>query len=218
MRRNPIQAYEEALVRLAPKNFSFRSAAARLGVPYTFASMDEYANMIKDLYNKVRKEFQPDIVIGILQGGFYSAYTLSEMFDCDLDYAGASANFLRDVIILRHFTYRRDRKTGKITPKLSHLPVTELKGRKVLIVDDEATSGNTMKLIKAVVESQNPSEVRTAALINYKKKNTDYFSKFFSFVPRMNLNYINLPSRRYSPFFKEYAQKIDELFTLHPEL
>jgi hypoxanthine phosphoribosyltransferase len=219
MKRNIIQMYEEAIIRMAPKNPSFRTAAAKIGFPYINASMEEYKNMIKSVYDKVESEFKPEIVIGILQGGFYPAYVLSHMFGCELDYAESSANFLRDIIVLRHFTYRRNCKTGSITPKLIRAPTEELNGKRVLIVDEEATSGNTVKLIKRIVERQNPLEIRTASLVNYKNQTTDYYAKLVPITPKHNpAVYINLPNKRYSPFFNQYAKELYEIQAKNPEL
>jgi hypoxanthine phosphoribosyltransferase len=208
--RNIIHTFEEYLLRSLPDSQSFREP---LQIPYTFASMEEFDSMTDDLCQKC-KDFEPDIVVGLLQSGFYPSYKISEKFKSDIDFIKISTNYLRDIIWLQHLTYMRDPATGEIQHRLMSLNKKDLTDRKVLIVDDESSSGATLNLAKRVVERGRAAEIKTAVLVSYIEEHGDFNSRIIT--PFSHLTYIHLPSRRYSPFFKQYEEKVRNIHEENP--
>ena len=209
--RNVIHTFEEYLLKLLPKSPLFRGP---LHISSKFPSMEEYEKMIDDLYKECRKYFEPDIVVGVLEGGFYASYVISKKFNSDIDFVKISTNYIRDIIWLQHFTYIRDPITREIEHRLMALNTKDLRGKKVLIVEDESSSGTTLKVSKCVVERGGAAEINTAVLVSYIKEHGDFNAR--SITPFSHLKYMHLPSRRYSPFFKQYEEKIRKIHKENP--
>ena len=196
MGRHIIHTLEDLALRAIPNNRSLRGF---MKLPYTMPSMDEFEGMTEDLYQKCSKEFEPDVVLGLRESGFYPSYEIARKYGCDIDFMKTSANYVRDIIWLQHFTYIRDPETGKIIHKLISSFTRDVEGKKVLVVDDESSSGNLLKLAKELALCGHASEVKTAVLVNYIKEHSDFYSVFIT--PFSHLTYMHLPSRRYSRNF-----------------
>ncbi len=109
--------------------------------------------------------FKPDLVIGIARGGLVPARIV-----CD---------FLlqKDLATIKVEHWGIAATLGKAEIKFP-LPV-DIKGKKILIVDDVADTGDTFSVIMDYIEKKNPLEVKTAVL-HYKTCSTcapDYWAE-----------------------------------------
>jgi hypoxanthine phosphoribosyltransferase len=113
--------------------------------------------------------YKPDLIVGLARGGWVLARIL-----CDL--IG-----VKDLVSLKveHWgvTATPDGKA-----KLKHPFKVDLKGKKVLIVDDITDTGESMLVAVDYIKSLNPSDIRTAALrhITSSKFMPDYFGEEIS--------------------------------------
>lgn len=98
--------------------------------------------------------FAPDVIVAIARGGYVPARLLADFLD------------VMDLVSLRieHYTAgARKRRRARVVQPLN----IALAGRRVLIVDDVADTGDTFVLARAHVAARRPAAVHTAAL-HYK--------------------------------------------------
>ncbi len=129
-------------------------------------SWDEAYRLAKILARKIKSSgFKPDLVIGIARGGLVPSRILCD-FLLQKDLAS---------IKVEHWGIAETLGKAKIKFPLS----IDISGKKILIVDDVADTGDTYSVTVDYVNSLNPAEVRTAAL-QYKTCSTfipDYWSE-----------------------------------------
>lgn len=100
---------------------------------------------------KIRKSsFKPDIIIAVSRGGWLPARILADLLETGL--GNVSAEFYLGV--------GETRKAPVLTQGTS----VAVKGKKVLVVDDVADSGESLKLVKAHVLQQGATEARVATI------------------------------------------------------
>jgi hypoxanthine phosphoribosyltransferase len=100
---------------------------------------------------KIRKSgFKPDLIIAIYRGGWLPARVLSDLLETRL--AHVSAEFYVSVAETRN------------EPVLTQGISVSVADKKVLIVDDVADTGKSLKLVKEHVTQQGAREVRTATV------------------------------------------------------
>jgi hypoxanthine phosphoribosyltransferase len=103
------------------------------------------------LADYVRKDFQVDIIVGIARGGLIPAVRLSHIMD----------NILLRVMDVKFYT---DIEEHSEMPTIT-VPLTEpVKGKHVLIVDDVADTGKTLKVVKDYIKTQGARDVRIAVI------------------------------------------------------
>ena len=118
----------------------------------TWAEFDRH---VQALGQRVQKGWGKDVqdaaVVGVAHGGVFVG--------------GAVASALRcEFFPVRISRRSRDRGAGS-SPKLFGEMPKELKGRRVLIVDDVAASGDTLQLAQQLARKVGAREVQTAALV-----------------------------------------------------
>ena len=107
--------------------------------------------LIQAMAAQVRKAYLPDAVVGVAHGGVFVG--------------GALASALRvDFFPVRISRRSRDKVVRK-NPKMTGEMPPELKGKRLLVVDDIASSGDTLELARALAEKIRAKEIRTAALV-----------------------------------------------------
>ncbi len=131
-------------------------------------SWDEAYRLSKILAHKIKSSgFKPDLVIGIARGGLVPARIV-----CD---------FLlqKDLAAIKVEHWGIAATLGKAKIKFP-LPIDiDISGKKVLMVDDVADTGDTFSVIMDYIKEKSPSEVKTAVL-HYKTCSTcipDYWAE-----------------------------------------
>ncbi len=111
-------------------------------------------------------EYKPDILVGVARGGWIPARLLSDFLE-NPNMANVKVEFYLDINKTAH--------DPVITQPVS-VPVA---GKRVLIVDDVADSGKSLKLVKESLQAQGAAEVRVACAY-YKPWSIlkpDYYAK-----------------------------------------
>jgi hypoxanthine phosphoribosyltransferase len=111
-------------------------------------SWELFGEMCRVLAVRVARDYRPDIVIGIATAGVIPAATVAAMLEADFDSMRIS---------------RRDGGAFRSEPRVLSATPVSCRGKRVLIVDEIATSGDTMRLALAAVREVGPADVRTAA-------------------------------------------------------
>ena len=179
-------------------------------------------NSIKELANKIRS-YSPEIAIGIGKAGIYPAYNISEILNTSLDFiytsrARIQMRVLRKISLqtipfLHNWWYdTRVRDTEPILIKKYEINVA---GKKVIVVDDIAHSGKSLRFVSGLVKDDGASEVRTAALgcIDYEP---DYFVKRADLSKKSDwgsLKYIWIPgSKGYKKFENSWKKEHPQFY------
>lgn len=111
----------------------------------------EFDRAVQELAAAIRGSFSPQAVVGVAHGGVFVGGALSSALGCEFFPVRIS---------------RRSRDAGAAGgPKLAGQMPRELKGRRVLIVDDVASSGDTLELATALAREVGAKKVETACLV-----------------------------------------------------
>lgn len=146
---------------VAAPRFAPPASAGR--TPPFVLTWELFGELSRALALRVAHEYRPDLVIGIATAGVLPAATVAAMLGVDFEAMRIS---------------RRDEEGGRnaYPSVLSPTPVAA-RGRRVLIVDEIATSGETLRLALAAVREVGPAEVRTAtAFVRPGGYRPDYFA------------------------------------------
>jgi len=128
---------------------SFRMPGDRTPpVEYLDLSWEMFGELCRALAMRVARDFDPQIVIGIARAGVIPAAIVASILRVDL------------------YSMRISRKDGdeqvRERPAVLSAAPMQAAGKRVLIVDEIATSGDTLRLALAAVRDVHPAEVRTA--------------------------------------------------------
>ncbi len=130
----------------------------------SWSNIEEWTLKIRDML--VENNFKPEIIIGIARGGLVPARMVSDYL------------LIKDLLSIKteHWglTATMDGK-AILAEKLNY----NLKGKKVLLVDDITDTGESMKVAYEYVKSLNPEEVKTASMlyINSSSYVPDYYGE-----------------------------------------
>lgn len=111
-------------------------------------SWEMFGELCRALALRVAREYDPEIVVGIARAGVVPAGVMASILRTDL-YA---------------MTISRRQATDQIRerPEVLSAAPPQLAGKRVLIVDEISTSGDTLRLALAAARDVGPAEVRTA--------------------------------------------------------
>ena len=97
------------------------------------------------------QNYTPDIIIGIARGGLISARILTDLL-------------LTPQLAIIQIEFYTDIAKTKQRPTLTQPLTGDITGKKILLVDDIADSGQSLKLAKTHLQQQGAKEIRTATL------------------------------------------------------
>ena len=121
-------------------------------INFKILTWQDVIKSVRELCNKiVASGFSPDVLIPILRGGAAVALMIS-------DYLG-----VKNMLAVRAILYRGINKPGKHLRLLQRISVG-LSGKKVLIIDDVADTGRTLKAVVEHIKQCGAKEVRVATL------------------------------------------------------
>ena len=109
-------------------------------------------DMLLNLTEKIRKNgFKPDIIVGVSRGGWPPARVLSDLMG-NSNLANVRAEFYLGVA------------ETKEKPVLTQQVSMEVAGKKVLVVDEVADTGKSLKLVKEHIIEKGATEVKIATV------------------------------------------------------
>jgi hypoxanthine phosphoribosyltransferase len=109
-----------------------------------------FGELCRALALKVARDYDPDIILGIARAGVIPAAVIASMLRLDF-YAMKIS--------------RREGDDVRQRPEVLSAAPRQVEGRRVLIVDEITTSGDTLRLALAAVRHVHPAEVRTSRTI-----------------------------------------------------
>ena len=134
---------------------------------FEIPSWDQIYKLLLNLTSKIRKNgFKPDIIIGVSRGGWPPARVMSDLLE-NPKLANVATEFYVDVA------------ETKGEPVITQPVSVSVKRKKLLVVDDVADTGESLRLVRSHLEEQGATEVKTAT-IYYKPWSViipDYYEK-----------------------------------------
>jgi len=124
-------------------------------------------DMLLRLANKIRNDnLQPDVIVGVSRGGWVPARLLSDFLE-NPNLANARVEY-----------YKGINETEK-SPRLTQFLSTDVRGKTVLVVDEVADRGESLKLAKEHASEQGARNVKTATIYckPWSKFKPDYYGE-----------------------------------------
>lgn len=108
--------------------------------------------------------FRPDVVVGIMRGGVIAARLIGDLLGVD------------SISLMEIKFYKGIGERGE-EPRITQPLTINVKGKRVLVIDDIADSGNTMRTAIDYIKGMNPLQVKTATLLlkPWTKFKPDYY-------------------------------------------
>ena len=126
-------------------------------------SWEMFGELSRALALKVARDYEPDMVIGIARAGVIPGAIVASILRIDFYSMKISRREGNEVV--------RDR------PEVLSAAPPQASGRRVLLVDEIATSGDTLRLALAGTRDVGPAEVRTAtSFVRSRGYKPDYFA------------------------------------------
>lgn len=130
---------------------------------YFDVSWDMFGELCRALALRVAREYEPEVVVGIARAGVIPAAVVASILRLDF------------------YSMKITRKEGdervRERPAVLSAAPPQAAGRRVLLVDEIATSGDTLRLALAAVRDVRPAEVRTAtSFARTQGYKPDYFA------------------------------------------
>ncbi|KYH41778.1 MAG: phosphoribosyltransferase [Candidatus Bathyarchaeota archaeon B26-1] len=123
-----------------------------LNIEFEVPSWDEIYDMLLRLAERIRGDrFHPDVIVGVSRGGWPPARVMSDLLG-NPELANVRVEFYVGVA--------ETKGEPVITQPLS-VPV---KGRRVLIMDDVADTGKSLRLVRDHVEKNGATEIKLATI------------------------------------------------------
>jgi hypoxanthine phosphoribosyltransferase len=127
--------------------FDFPGATPR-PTEYMDISWEMFGELCRALALRVARDFQPEVVVGIARAGVIPGAVVASILRVDFH------------------SMKISRKEGdeqvRERPAILSAAPTQASGKRVLVVDEISTSGETLRLALAAVRDVRPAEVRTA--------------------------------------------------------
>lgn len=127
---------------MSPRRYEVDPAKGRFDVEWPL-----FGELSRALALKVARSYDPEIVVGVATAGVIPGAVVAAILDREF----------RSILVSR-----RDHEQVRETPSVLGAAPHEVRGKRVLIVDETCDSGATMRLAVAAIVNAGAAEVRTA--------------------------------------------------------
>ncbi|MEO6446095.1 MAG: phosphoribosyltransferase [Gemmatimonadaceae bacterium] len=127
---------------MSPRRYEIDPSKGRFDVEWPL-----FGELSRALALMVARQYDPEIVVGVATAGVIPGATIAAILGREF----------RSILISR-----RDHQHVRKTPTVLGAAPQEVRGRRVLIVDETCDSGDTMRLAVAAMVNAGASEVMTA--------------------------------------------------------
>ena len=152
-----------------------------------YISWKEITDIINYMGSNIEKTYKPEIIISIVRGGMIPSVILAHKLN------------VRNVENIKSIETLNDEINAiKQEPIIdTNINLSNIKGKKVLIVDDILGSGATIKKIKEKVKKWKPKEIRTAIWIvneeNWEKSNKNNYKDEIEYIGKSVRGWVVFP-------------------------
>lgn len=124
-------------------------------------TIEQIQTRVRELAAEISGSFDFDIILSALTGAY--------MFTTDL--SRAMANVKHRIAFIKASSYGSGMESsGEL--KVSGLDKLDLKGKKVLVIDDILDTGNTMSTLASMLKESGVADIRTCVLMNKEDRRT----------------------------------------------
>ncbi|MBK6305257.1 MAG: hypothetical protein IPF87_22045 [Gemmatimonadetes bacterium] len=127
---------------MSPRRYEVDPTKGRFDVEWPL-----FGELSRALALKVARSYDPEIVVGVATAGVIPGAVVAAILEREF----------RSILVSR-----RDQQQVRETPSVLGAAPHEVRGRRVLIVDETCDSGATMRLAVAAIVNAGAAEVRTA--------------------------------------------------------
>jgi hypoxanthine phosphoribosyltransferase len=121
-----------------------------------------FGELSRALALRVSREFDPEVVIGVATAGVVPGAVVAAMLDRPF----------HSILVSRRYHAESVRETPAVLGAAPH----EMRGKRVLIVDETCDSGQTLRLAIASIVNAGATDVRTAVSFRTGDFRPDYFA------------------------------------------
>ena len=132
-------------------------------VEFHYIDWTDYGKLVAELIERIRSREQIfDLIIGIARGGIPVAMVIADQLGVQIDFINVKS-------------YTGVATRGK--PRIISTLTEDVKGKRVLVVDDLIDEGDTMSTVLAYLKPRKPKSLSTAVLFKkpWSKHEPDYF-------------------------------------------
>lgn len=120
-----------------------------------------FGELARALAIRVRREFDPEIIVGIANAGAIPGAVIASILDREF----------HSILISRRYRAESERLTPAVLGAVPH----GIRGRRVLLVDGTCESGDTMRLAIASLVNGGAAEVHTAVVFRTGAYEPDFY-------------------------------------------
>ncbi len=118
-------------------------------------SWEESSQLSATLAKKIARSFQPDIIVGIARGGWVPARNLCDLLD------------VNDLVSIR-IEHWGKKAIPSSRALIKYGLDADIKGKKILVVDDITDTGESVKTALAYLRQKEPKSLKCATLLHIK--------------------------------------------------
>ena len=147
-----------------------------MGVPVSGLTWSDVLGLSLTLAEEARRD-RIEVIVAVLRGGVYPALAIAARLGVERLYC----------VEFRKYSDDKPPRELSAVPQLVRDEVPELDGERVLVVDDVARTGSTLKAAKELVKSKGAGQVKTAVLVVRSSEMVevpDYYGVFMKACPR----------------------------------
>lgn len=144
-------------------------------------SVDDVNNQCFDLVQKIKSSnYHPDIIVGISDGGIMPAKQIGELLSVPVEILNVSRpSFVSLFKRMAHLNKLMATLIYEIMFLLSSPKIRESlkipEGKNILLVDDMAHTGKTIRVSVKYINKKFPKSIKTAVISNKNNSQVDYF-------------------------------------------
>ncbi|MCK4319791.1 phosphoribosyltransferase [Candidatus Micrarchaeota archaeon] len=115
-----------------------------------FLTWEEIDNICRSMAGRIKKEFKPECIVAIARGGLVPARIIADEMEISRIYT------------IQIKSYEQNKMAKK--PELIVPLIIDIRGKKILLIDDVSDRGDSLELAVKHIKERNPAELRVATL------------------------------------------------------
>ena len=154
-------------LNILKKVISHRRNALSIIIDYEVPTWNQIYDMLFSQAQKIQNQpYNPDILVAIARGGLIPARILADLLEMPM-FESIQIEFYSGI------------NQTRLEPTLRQTLTTDIVGKKILLVDDIADKGESLKLAKTHLQQKGASQIKTATLYNKSTSITipDFYEK-----------------------------------------
>ena len=133
---------------------------------YVAPSWDEIYDLMVNLGRKIKEsKFKPDVIVGVSRGGWPPARIMSDLLN-NPNLANMKVEFYKDIGVRSK------------SPRITQPVTSDVQNKKVLVVDDVADSGQSLRAVRNHLRRKGTEEIRVCTI--YYKPHSIYIPDYFA--------------------------------------